>query len=124
LSISVTVSNTGEVAGAEVVQLYLHDPVARTVRPRRELKGFARVSLTPRSSARITFELSADRCAIYDPRQGWLVEPGVIDVLIGSSSSDIRCHGQFELVGDVRAVGVDRELATPSTSQPVLATNP
>jgi hypothetical protein len=113
VQIAVTVTNTGDVSGAEVVQLYLHDPVARTVRPGRELKGFARVELAPGEGARVRFDLHADRCAVYDPAAGWVVEPGAIDVLVGSSSRDIRLEGGFELTGAARTLGGDRALVTP-----------
>jgi beta-glucosidase-like glycosyl hydrolase len=115
VTVDVTVTNTGTVDGAEVVQLYLRDPAARTVRPRRELKGFGRVGLPAGAAARMTFELAAERCAIYDPTEGWVVEPGVIDVLVGSSSQDVRAQSSFELTGPVFRPGRDRVLLTPVT---------
>jgi beta-glucosidase-like glycosyl hydrolase len=118
-NVSVTITNTGTRVGAEVVQLYLRDPVARSVRPRRELKGFAKVTVEPGRAVRVSFGIAADRCAVYDPAEGWLVEPGRIDVLVGSSSEDIRARGAFELTGPVRAVGADRALLTPVVVEPV-----
>jgi beta-glucosidase len=119
VEVSCTVTNTGELAGAEVVQLYLHDPFARTSRPVRELKGFQRVELQPGASARLTFEVSADRVALYDPCEGWVTEPGRIDVMIGASSRDIRLEGSFAVVGEALRCGTDRALATPVRVQPL-----
>jgi beta-glucosidase len=112
--IELTVTNAGTRSGAEVAQLYLRDPAARTVRPRLELKGFCRVELGAGSAARVSFELSAERCAVYDPAAGWLVEPGVIEVLVGASCEDIRLQGAFELVGPVHGCTQGRALVTPT----------
>lgn len=110
--VACTVTNTGAVAGDEVVQLYTRDPVARTARPRRELKGFRRLTLQPGEARRITFTMPADRMALYDPRDGWVVEPGDIQLLIGASSEDIRLRGSVRLAGDVHRAGVGRALIT------------
>lgn len=119
VTVSMEITNTGPRAGDEVVQLYLRDPVARSVRPRRELKGFAKVALKSGQAVRVNFEIAADRCALYDPAEGWLVEPGDIDVLVGASSEDIRARGSFELTGPVRRVGADRALLTRVALAPV-----
>lgn len=111
--VSCTVTNTGDRAGAEVVQLYLHDPVARTSRPIRELKGFERVELAAGQSTRVTFEVSADRVALFDPQEGWVVEPGRVDVMIGASSADIRLTGSFTIKGEPRRCRSGRALTTP-----------
>lgn len=110
--IQCTVSNTGERAGDEVVQLYVRDVVARSARPRRELKGFVRVPLAPGESKVVTFTLPAERVALFDPDEGWIVEPGLVDVMVGSSSEDIRLRGSFDLTGPVRRVGATRALMT------------
>jgi beta-xylosidase len=113
VSISCTVRNSGSVAGAEVVQLYLSDPVASVVRPVRWLAGFGRVTLAPGESARVTFRLHADRTA-FSGRDGTrLVEPGVIAVAVGGASDDLPLAGSFTLTGPVRAAGADRVLTTP-----------
>ncbi len=112
VTIGVTVTNTGAREGDEVVQLYVRDPLASTTRPVQELKGFARVSLAPGASVRVELELPADLVSLLNPGLVRVVEPGTIEVMVGSSSVDIRCKGSFELVGQVRQVGEDRRLRT------------
>jgi beta-glucosidase len=97
VEVSCEVRNVGEQAGDEVVQLYIHDPLASVARPRRELKGFARISLEPGATKRVTFHLPLDLLAYYDPEMNLGVEAGEIQVMIGSSSEDIRLEGKFEL---------------------------
>ena len=91
LELSVTVTNTGSVAGKEVVQLYVHDVEASLVRPYKELKGFAKVALEPGESKTATFELDFRAFAFYHPGHGrWVTEDGDFDILIGASATDIR----------------------------------
>ena len=113
VGISCTVRNTGPVAGAEVVQLYLSDPVASVVRPVRWLAGFARVPLAPYESARVTFRLHADRTAFTGRDRARIVEPGAISVAVGGASDDLPLASSFTLTGPVRGVGADRVLTTP-----------
>lgn len=113
VEIACTVRNAGKRTGAEVVQLYLRDPVAQVVRPVRELAGFARVTLRPGRSRRVVFRLHADRTAFCGLSGECVVEPGLIEVDIGSSSADLRLHGELELHGPERTVGTDRVLFTP-----------
>ena len=113
--ISCTVRNTGSRAGAEVVQLYLRDPVAQVVRPVRSLAGFARVPLEPGEARRVTFRLDADRTAFHGRSGERIVEPGLIEVEVGSSSGDISLRGSLTLTGAERTVGADRVLTTPVT---------
>jgi beta-xylosidase len=115
--IGCTVRNTGTVAGAETVQLYLRDPVAQVVRPVRFLAGFARVALEPGQSRRVTFRLHADRTSFHGRSGTRIVEPGVIGVEIGSSSADLRLTGSLLLDGPERVVGPDRVLTTPVAMQ-------
>jgi len=97
-SVSVEVKNVGSRAGDEVVQLYLRDRFASVVRPRLELKRFERLSLEPGESRRVTFELGHDALAFYDiTTQGWLMEPGEFEIMVGSSSEDIRSRGTLEI---------------------------
>jgi beta-xylosidase len=115
VEIGCTVRNSGPRPGTEVVQLYLHDPVAQVARPVRFLAGFARVPLEPGQSRRVIFSLHADRTAFAGRSGQRVVEPGRIDVLIGSSSADIRLTGTLTLHGPERTVGADRVLSTPVT---------
>jgi beta-xylosidase len=113
VEISCTVRNTGPVAGTEVVQLYLGDPVASVARPERWLAGFARVALTPGETARITFRVHADRTSFTGQDLTRIVEPGTITVTLGGSSDDLSLLGSFTLTGPLRTVGIDRVLHTP-----------
>jgi beta-xylosidase len=113
IEIGSVVRNAGDRTGTEVVQLYLRDPVAQVVRPVRELAGFARVTLQPGQSRRVVFRLHADRTAFCGLSGERVVEAGLIEVDIGSSSADLRLHGELALHGPERTVGADRVLSTP-----------
>ncbi len=92
LTVSVDVTNTGKVAGQEIVQVYVHDRKATVARPPKELKGFAKVSLQPGETKTVTVHLDARAFAFYHVKhQAWVAESGEFDVLIGASSRDIRC---------------------------------
>jgi beta-glucosidase len=99
VKISLSIANIGEVAGDEVVQLYICDEYASLPRPVKELKGFYRLTLTPGESRRLTFQLPVDLLAFYDEHLKLVVEAGKIGVFIGSSSEDIRLTGEFEITG-------------------------
>jgi beta-glucosidase len=83
----VTVTNTGSRKGDEVVQLYIHDPVASISQPVRRLRGFQRVALDPGQTQTVTFTLDKSDFGFYDNRGRFVVEPGRIDVYAGDSSS-------------------------------------
>ncbi len=92
LTVSVDVTNTGAVAGKEVVQVYVHDHNSTLVRPRKELKGFAKVALQPGETKTVTIPLDFRAFAYWHPGYGqWIAEEGEFDILIGASSADIRC---------------------------------
>jgi hypothetical protein len=114
VGVSVRVRNTGPRAGSEVVQLYLGDPVAEVVRPVRRLAGFARAELAPGESARVEFRVHADRTAFAGRDLDRVVEPGDVEVWVGTSSADLPCRGTVRLTGDRRVVGSDRRLDTPA----------
>lgn len=100
LEVSVDVRNVGTRAGKEIVQLYVRDPESRLVRPPKELKGFRKVALEPGETKTVTFTLTEKELAYYDPAlKRWVAEAGVFEVLVGSSSRDIRASGKFTLVG-------------------------
>ena len=83
---TVTVTNTGDVAGDEVVQLYLHDPVSSISQPVRRLPGFERVTIEPKESRQVTFTLDRSDFGFYDNQGDFVVEPGQIEVYTGDSS--------------------------------------
>ncbi len=96
LAVTATVTNTGARAGDEVVQLYIHDRVASRTRPVRELKGFARVSLAPGASKRVTLTLKREGLRFWGDGD-WVIEPGVFDLWVATSSVDGEKRS-FELV--------------------------
>jgi beta-glucosidase len=94
LNVSLTVKNTGPVAGAEVVQLYVSDLKSVAFRPAKELKGFAKLFLQPGEEQRVEFTLNRRSFAYYNPAiADWHVESGVFSILVGASSADIRARG-------------------------------
>lgn len=91
-----TVTNTGPVAGAEVLQLYLHDCESTVGRPPQELKGFDKVFLEPGASTTVTFVLDEGSLAFFHPtRREWVTEEGEFEVRISASSRDCRLKGRF-----------------------------
>ena len=87
LTATVTVTNTGDRAGDDVVQLYLHDPVASISQPVRRLRGFQRVTLQPGESRQVTFTVDRSDFGFYDNRGHFVVEPGQVDLYAGDSSA-------------------------------------
>ena len=98
LQVSLTVTNAGKVDGAEVVQLYISDKQASVEREVKALKGFQRVSLQAGESKTITMKIDKSALSFYDVNgKKWVAEPGEFELLIGSSSRDIRLKDEFEL---------------------------
>jgi beta-glucosidase-like glycosyl hydrolase len=114
-TVSVRVRNIGDRAGDEVVQLYLQDPVASVARPVNQLIGYARVNVPAATAATVTFTVHADRTAFTGRDLTRIVEPGQIDLLVGTSVADLPCRGTVWLTGAARTVGSDRALLTPAT---------
>ncbi|CAM5652291.1 glycoside hydrolase family 3 N-terminal domain-containing protein [Streptomyces fumanus] len=108
--LSVTVRNTGDRAGAEVVQLYLHDPVASVTRPDVRLVGYQRLDLAPGQARRVTFRFHADLSAFTDRSGRRVVEPGALELRLAASSADVRHTAHLTLTGPERVLGPDREL--------------
>jgi beta-glucosidase len=99
--VRVDVENTGKRAGDEVVQLYVHEVECSVKRPSKELRGFERVALRPGQKKTIAFTLAGEKLSFWDVKtHGFVVEPGAFDVLVGSSSQDIRVQTR---------IGVKRE---------------
>ena len=99
VDISLKVTNTGNVRGDEVVQLYIRDEYASSPRPMKELKGYARVSLESGASKTVTFHLPVDQLAFYNADRQLVLEPGRVFIMLGSSSDDIRLMDEIEIVG-------------------------
>ena len=98
IRISADVTNTGDRAGAEVVQLYIGDEQSSLPRPVKELKGFQKVSLNPGQTQTVTFEITSGMLQYYDDAKGaWVAEPGAFTAYVGAASDDIRGTVEFEL---------------------------
>jgi beta-glucosidase len=104
VEVSVNITNTGARAGAEVVQVYVRDIEAGVARPDRELKGFRKIQLEPGESQQVTLKLDRRAFAFWD--DGWVVEAGDFEILVGASSRDIRCRATI-------AVASQRAMSTP-----------
>ncbi|GAB4425045.1 MAG: glycoside hydrolase family 3 C-terminal domain-containing protein [Anaerolineae bacterium] len=106
VTVTVDVTNSGDLAGAEVVQLYVCDREAGLVRPPKELKGFARVELQPGETQTVSIKLDFRAFAFYHPGHGqWITESGEFEILAGASAADIRCR---------RVVSLQSTLSLPS----------
>lgn len=92
------VTNTGQRAGDEVVQLYLHDEYSSVITYTQVLRGFERISLQPGESKEVSFTLTPQDLGLWDINNRFTVEPGTFAVRIGASSADIRLKGQFEII--------------------------
>jgi len=98
VTVRVNVRNSGKVAGDEVPQLYVRDVQASVKRPKLELRGFERISLNPGEQRTVTFTLPAEKLSFWDEtKHAFVTEPGTFEVLVGSSSEDVKLRGQFEV---------------------------
>lgn len=112
--VQLKVKNTGEVAGQEIVQIYVHDVESTAFRPVKELKGFVKVALNPGEVTDVTVKLGRRAFAFYDvSQQDWVVEAGGFEILAGASSQDIRLSGTLQLTSE--------QNATPLANQEQLA---
>ncbi|MFJ5301330.1 glycoside hydrolase family 3 N-terminal domain-containing protein [Streptomyces sp. NPDC088350] len=108
--LALTVTNTGDRAGTEVVQLYLHDPVASVTRPDVRLIAYQRLELAPGEASRVTFHFHADLSAFTDRAGRRVVEPGALELRLGVSSAEVRHTTRVTLRGPERVLGADRRL--------------
>ncbi|PBC61692.1 glycosyl hydrolase [Streptomyces sp. Tue6028] len=111
-TLRLTVRNTGERAGTEVVQLYLHDPVGKVARPVVRLIGYARVPLEAGTSAEVHFTVPADLAAYTGPDGDRIVEPGALELRLAVSGADegVRWAVPVTLTGPERVVGPGRRM--------------
>jgi beta-glucosidase len=115
VAISIAIGNTGSRAGDEVVQLYIHQSHTSVTRPVQELKGFQRISLAPGETRTVTFLLDVRQLGFYNQAMAYVVEPGTVEVMIGSSSQDIRARGTFTITGVTTDVGRDKVFFSTAT---------
>jgi beta-glucosidase len=108
VAISVDVTNTGDRDGDEVVQLYTRHSAAPPPHPIKELKGFERLSFRPGERRTVTFILSTDQLAFCDETKRPMVQPGTVEVMVGSSSQHLPLSGTFEIVGQPADISADK----------------
>lgn len=113
VDITCAVKNIGGYDGEEVIQLYVHDVEADVTRPVLELKGFARVALKVGEARQVTFSLSAHQLGFYNRELEYVVEPGLVEVHVGSASDDIRLSGSFHITGETVSVTEGKVFSTP-----------
>jgi beta-glucosidase len=126
--VSVTLHNESDLDSGEVVQVYLHDPVAEVVRPVQRLIGVARVDLAAGASCTVVMDLHADLTSFTGLGGCRVVEPGEVELWVGASSADIRARLCLTMAGPRREVGFDRVMQpkittmAPRTGAPAPAT--
>ncbi|MFN8561485.1 MAG: glycoside hydrolase family 3 N-terminal domain-containing protein [Anaerolineae bacterium] len=108
VTVSVDVTNVGGRGGDEVVQLYTHQQVPLLTRPVKELRAFQRVTLEAGQTRTVTFRVAVNQLGFYDLQQRFVVEPGTVEVMVGSSSEDIHCSGAFQIAGETVDLGGER----------------
>jgi beta-glucosidase len=97
--VTVPVTNKGGCQGAEIVQLYVKDSKSSLPRPLKELKDFKKITLSPSETAEVKFVITPDKLSFFDAdKHAWVAEPGEFEILVGSSSADIRTSAKFKLV--------------------------
>ncbi|MDN3241369.1 beta-glucosidase family protein [Glycomyces tritici] len=120
VELAVRVRNTGERHGTEVVQLYLHDPVASAVRPVQRLVGFARLDLAPGEAGEARFAMPVELAAFVGADGGWVVEAGALELRLARSAADTVASLNVEVTGTRRLEPGTRALATQVTSASVV----
>lgn len=98
IKVSFQLTNSGKVAGEEVAQLYLKDKFGSVVRPVLELRDFQKVKLNAGESKTIEFTIDKEKLSFYNDKVEWVAEPGDFEVMIGTSSANIKLRSDFELV--------------------------
>jgi beta-glucosidase len=97
ITATVTVTNTGNYDGEEVVQLYIYDQVASVTQPVKKLKGFQKVMIPKGQSKQVSFNIGAEELKFYNSALQWVAEPGDFKVYIGTSSDNVK-EASFKLV--------------------------
>jgi beta-glucosidase len=98
IDVTMSITNTGDYEGEEVIQMYIRDKVGSVVRPVKELKDFYKIRLRPDERRDVRFKIDKEKLSFFNDKLQWMAEPGEFDLMIGSSSADIRLKDKFELV--------------------------
>ncbi|WP_165763838.1 glycoside hydrolase family 3 N-terminal domain-containing protein [Halalkalibacter urbisdiaboli] len=104
LQVTFTIKNVGNYLGDEVAQLYIRDCFSTVARPSKQLVGFKRISLDKNESKKVTFTIDMDQLAFHNIDMKQVIEPGEMELYVGSSSDDIRLKGSFEIIGEERII--------------------
>ena len=100
LNVTVDITNNGDKSGTEIIQLYIRDVESSVERPLKELKGFKKIKLKPNEKQTIKFEVTKEDLSFFDENNNcWKAEKGLFNILIGSSSRDIRLQGEIKYLG-------------------------
>jgi beta-glucosidase len=97
--VSLNIKNIGKLKGDEVVQLYIHEKITPVIVPVSQLRGFKRITLVPGETQKVQFELTPEDLQLLNQNMEWEVVPGTFEVMVGSSSIDIKLKGEFEITG-------------------------
>jgi len=98
VTVSVDITNAGQRAGKEIVQLYIADRKSSLPRPVKELKGFEKILLQPGETKTVTFTIDVDDLSFFDPeKHEWVAEPGRFDAIVAAAADDVRGSVSFEL---------------------------
>jgi len=89
-TVSIQVTNTGKIKGDEIVQMYIHDKIGSRTRPVKELKGFKGITLEPGETRTVQFKIVPDALKMYNQEKQWEVEPGEFEIMVGSSSEEVK----------------------------------
>jgi beta-glucosidase len=109
VQVSLEVTNTGDCPGDEVVQLYTRMAYVSVTRPIKELKGFKRITLEPGQTKTITFELFANQLGFYNHDMCYVVEPGILEIMVGASSENLPLKTQIEIVSETKQISRDKK---------------
>jgi len=114
LLVSLKIKNVGDVYGKEIIQLYVNDDISSVFRPQKELKAFKKIGLNPGEEREVNFELTKRSFAFYDVEsKDWIVESGLFNILIGSSSRDIRLEESVTVTSDISRIIENLEPKAP-----------
>jgi len=108
ICLSVDLANVGERAGDEVIQVYGRDLASSVTRPVKQLVGFKRVSLAPQETKRLTFSIHANQFGFYNQAMDFVLEPGEIELMVGTSSADIAHQVVVNITGEEIILGENK----------------